>query len=228
MNVLSLDVTDDDSIRTVVDTIIRESGRIDALVNNAGYGSYGSIEDVPMVEARAQMEVNVFGLARLTQLCRRTCSPSTRHDHQHQLRGRRIHHGPRRLVPRQQVRRRGPQRRPSHGDRAARHPRRGRPARLDPHRVGCRSPRRSSKRPPVPARTRPWPTVPPRPSPRAQHRTRRIRQSPRSSARPSSRSPMPDGRARATASASRPGPWSSCAGCSDRAFDSIMRRAMGV
>jgi short-subunit dehydrogenase len=68
VHVLSLDVTDDDSIRTAVDTIIRQSGRIDVLVNNAGYGSYGSIEDVPMDEARAQIEVNVFGLARLTQL----------------------------------------------------------------------------------------------------------------------------------------------------------------
>jgi short-subunit dehydrogenase len=68
VKVLGLDVTDDDSIRTAVDAIIRESGRIDVLVNNAGYGSYGSIEDVPMDEARAQIEVNVFGLARLTQL----------------------------------------------------------------------------------------------------------------------------------------------------------------
>jgi NADP-dependent 3-hydroxy acid dehydrogenase YdfG len=68
VNVLSLDVTDDDSIRTAVETIIGESGRIDVLVNNAGYGSYGPIEDVPMDEARAQIEVNVFGLARLTQL----------------------------------------------------------------------------------------------------------------------------------------------------------------
>ena len=38
------------------------------LVNNAGYGSYGALEDVPMAEARRQVEVNLFGLARLTQL----------------------------------------------------------------------------------------------------------------------------------------------------------------
>ncbi|MBE0601679.1 MAG: SDR family NAD(P)-dependent oxidoreductase, partial [Firmicutes bacterium] len=38
------------------------------LVNNAGYGSHGAVEDVPMAEARRQFEVNVFGLARMTQL----------------------------------------------------------------------------------------------------------------------------------------------------------------
>ena len=45
-----------------------QSGRIDVLVNNAGYGSYGALEDVPLDEARRQFEVNVFGLARLCQL----------------------------------------------------------------------------------------------------------------------------------------------------------------
>ena len=52
----------------LVDRIIGDTGRIDVLVNNAGYGSYGSLEDVPMDEARRQVEINVFALARLTQL----------------------------------------------------------------------------------------------------------------------------------------------------------------
>jgi len=66
--VVSLDVTEDESMRSAVDAILSAESRIDALVNNAGYGSYGAIEDVEMDEARRQFEVNVFGLARLTQL----------------------------------------------------------------------------------------------------------------------------------------------------------------
>jgi NAD(P)-dependent dehydrogenase (short-subunit alcohol dehydrogenase family) len=65
---LAMDVTDDSSMQAGVKAILTEQGRIDVLVNNAGYGSYGALEDVPMEEARAQMEVNVFGAARLTQL----------------------------------------------------------------------------------------------------------------------------------------------------------------
>ena len=65
---LAMDVTDDRSMQAGLEQIIAETGRIDVLVNNAGYGSYGAIEDVPLDEARRQFDVNVFGAARLTQL----------------------------------------------------------------------------------------------------------------------------------------------------------------
>ncbi len=64
----AMDVTDDASMVAGIDRIIDEQGRVDVLVNNAGYGSYGAVEDVPIEEARRQFEVNVFGLARLVQL----------------------------------------------------------------------------------------------------------------------------------------------------------------
>lgn len=67
-HIIKLDITDDSSIVATVDQIIKEQGRIDVLINNAGYGSYGAIEDVPIEEAKRQFEVNIFGLARLTQL----------------------------------------------------------------------------------------------------------------------------------------------------------------
>lgn len=63
-----LDLTKDEEIMAAVERIVAECGSIDILINNAGYGSYGAIEDVPVDEGRRQFEVNLFGLARLTQL----------------------------------------------------------------------------------------------------------------------------------------------------------------
>lgn len=65
---IALDVTKEESMQHCIETIIRSEGKIDVLVNNAGYGSYGAVEDVSIEEAKRQFEVNIFGLARLTQL----------------------------------------------------------------------------------------------------------------------------------------------------------------
>lgn len=65
---VSLDVTDDSSMAAAIEEVRRKAGRLDLLVNNAGYGSYGALEDVAMVEGRRQVEVNLMGLARMCQL----------------------------------------------------------------------------------------------------------------------------------------------------------------
>ena len=64
---LPLDLTDKDSIHNCVQAILKKEGHIDLLVNNAGFGLGGAIEDVPVDEARRQFEVNVFGLAEITK-----------------------------------------------------------------------------------------------------------------------------------------------------------------
>jgi NAD(P)-dependent dehydrogenase (short-subunit alcohol dehydrogenase family) len=68
IQLVTMDVTDDASMIKGVDSIIAKEGRIDILINNAGFGSYGAVEDLPLAEARYQLEVNVFGAARLIQL----------------------------------------------------------------------------------------------------------------------------------------------------------------
>lgn len=65
---IRMDVTDEQSMVEGVQTVLDKEGRVDVLVNNAGYGFFGPVETVTMEEARRQVEVNVFGLARLCQL----------------------------------------------------------------------------------------------------------------------------------------------------------------
>ena len=64
---LKLDITNEADIVSVVAEIMKKEGKIDVLWNNAGYGLYGAVEDISIDRARAQFEVNIFGLARMTQ-----------------------------------------------------------------------------------------------------------------------------------------------------------------
>ncbi len=65
---LALDVTDEVMRRAAVDTIEREFGTIGILVNNAGYGQYGPLEEISLDALRLQFETNVFGGLRLSQM----------------------------------------------------------------------------------------------------------------------------------------------------------------
>jgi NAD(P)-dependent dehydrogenase (short-subunit alcohol dehydrogenase family) len=65
---LAMDVTRAADLERAVRVVLDRQGRIDVLVNNAGFGLYGAAEDVPLDRARYQLEVNLFGPARLTQL----------------------------------------------------------------------------------------------------------------------------------------------------------------
>jgi NAD(P)-dependent dehydrogenase (short-subunit alcohol dehydrogenase family) len=62
-----LDVTDHPTVATVIERVRREAGEIDVLVNNAGYGLFGAVEEVSDAEARRVMETNFFGLLEVTR-----------------------------------------------------------------------------------------------------------------------------------------------------------------
>ena len=142
---LAMDVTDDASMTAGIARIIEETGRIDVLINKAGYGSYGAIEDVPIDEARRQFEVNLFGLGRLVQLV----TPHMRGQKSGTIinissMGGPPHDPAGRLVPRHEVRGGGPQRRAPDGTQTLRDRRRAGRARGHLHRMGRhrrRSPR---------------------------------------------------------------------------------------
>jgi len=66
--IVQLDISKEERISAAVAEIESKFGGVDVLVNNAGFGLYGAVEDVSLADARYQFEVNLFGLARLTQL----------------------------------------------------------------------------------------------------------------------------------------------------------------
>ena len=67
IQIKQLDVTEDLSVKNAIQEISSETGRIDVIVNNAGYGLNGAFEDLAMDEVKAQYETNVYGLMRTTQ-----------------------------------------------------------------------------------------------------------------------------------------------------------------
>jgi len=68
LRTVALDVTDEQSMTQAVAAVEADAGPVGVLINNAGYGLYGPVEQVPMAEIRRQFETNFFGLVRLTQL----------------------------------------------------------------------------------------------------------------------------------------------------------------
>src|SRR5262245_58394314 len=65
---LACDVTDEESMRACVDTVVEAEGAVGVLVNNAGYSQSGAVESVDLDSIRKQFETNVFGLIRMSQL----------------------------------------------------------------------------------------------------------------------------------------------------------------
>jgi NAD(P)-dependent dehydrogenase (short-subunit alcohol dehydrogenase family) len=64
---IQLDVTNDASVKEAIETIVNESHKIDVLINNAGYGLSGALEDLLIDEIKSQFDTNYFGLIRATQ-----------------------------------------------------------------------------------------------------------------------------------------------------------------
>jgi NAD(P)-dependent dehydrogenase (short-subunit alcohol dehydrogenase family) len=68
LRTVELDVSDEASMRQALQRVLNEAGTVSVLVNNAGYGLGGPLEELPLAQVRQQFETNVFGLLRLSQL----------------------------------------------------------------------------------------------------------------------------------------------------------------
>src|SRR6056297_379535 len=68
VNTVKMDITNKEEVHRCIDIVLKREGRIDVLFNNAGFGLYGSAEDINIEDAKYQFEVNLFGLARITRL----------------------------------------------------------------------------------------------------------------------------------------------------------------
>ena len=67
LQVIMIDVNDDVNVKNAIDKIVKDVKRIDVLVNNAGYGQFGALEELSIEEIKAQFETNFFGVVRVTQ-----------------------------------------------------------------------------------------------------------------------------------------------------------------
>jgi NAD(P)-dependent dehydrogenase (short-subunit alcohol dehydrogenase family) len=131
-----MDIAKDEGIVAAVIRITDEHGGIDILINNAGFGMYGAMENTTLDDARYQFEMNVFGLARLTQLA----LPHMRQQRAGKIvnitsMGGRIYTPPGSWRPRHQARTRGLVRLSANRARSVRHRRHHRRARHHPDRI---------------------------------------------------------------------------------------------
>lgn len=68
------DITDEDQVRAAVAEIIGQAGRIDVLINNAGFGISGAVEFTDTAEAQRLLDVNFFGMVRMNKAVIPTCA----------------------------------------------------------------------------------------------------------------------------------------------------------